>query len=282
MNSKDVSQLVFVPGIVIAASKAKAKATRLAVQCKTCRSVKYLSLGGGFGGVQVPRVCDQAQAAPDQSTEGGCGVDPFVVIPDKSKFMDQQTLKLQENPEDVPAGEMPRNMMLCVERNLVQKIVPGTRVRVMGVYSLGSGGAGKPERGGGGAALQQPYLKVVWLVEETEGARGDPHFTDAEHTEFKAFASRPFKEVINDLRARIAPAIYGSDDIKAAIATLLFSGSRKTTQDGARLRGDVNVLLMGDPSTAKSQFLKFVEKTAPICVYTSGKGSSAAGSDPKP
>jgi DNA replication licensing factor MCM5 len=282
MNSKDVSQLVFVPGIVIAASKAKAKATRLAVQCKTCRSVKYLSLGGGFGGVQVPRVCDQAQAAPDQSTEGGCGVDPFVVIPDKSKFMDQQTLKLQENPEDVPAGEMPRNMMLCVERNLVQKIVPGTRVRVMGVYSLGSGGAGKPERGGGGAALQQPYLKVVGLVEETEGARGDPHFTDAEHTEFKAFASRPFKEVINDLRARIAPAIYGSDDIKAAIATLLFSGSRKTTQDGARLRGDVNVLLMGDPSTAKSQFLKFVEKTAPICVYTSGKGSSAAGSDPKP
>lgn len=61
------------------------------------------------------------------------------------------------------------------------------------------------------------------------------------------------------------------------MASLLFSGSRKTTQDGARLRGDVNVLLMGDPSTAKSQFLKFVEKTAPICVYTSGKGSSAAG-----
>ena len=62
------------------------------------------------------------------------------------------------------------------------------------------------------------------LVEESEGARGDPHFSDAEHTEFKSFASRPFKEVIKDLRARIAPAIYGSDDIKAAVATLLFSG----------------------------------------------------------
>ena len=279
MNSKDVSQLVFVPGIVIAAGKAKSKATRLSVQCKTCRSVKHLALGGGFSGVQVPRVCDQSQAAPDQSTEGGCGVDPFVVMPEKSKFQDQQTLKLQENPEDVPAGEMPRNMLLCVERNLVQKIVPGTRDKVMGVYSLGSGG-GKADRGGGrggGAAIQQPYLKVVGLVEETEGARGDPHFTDAEHTEFKAFASRPFKEVAKDIRSRIAPAIYGSEDIKAAVATLLFSGSRKTTQDGARLRGDVNVLLMGDPSTAKSQFLKFVEKTAPICVYTSGKGSSAAG-----
>jgi DNA replication licensing factor MCM5 len=67
------------PGIVIAAGKTKAKATRLAVQCKTCRSMKHIALGGGFSGVQVPRVCDQSQAAPDQSAEGGCGVDPFVV-----------------------------------------------------------------------------------------------------------------------------------------------------------------------------------------------------------
>lgn len=62
-----------------------------------------------------------------------------------------------------------------------------------------------------------------------------------------------------------------------AVACLMFSGSRKHLPDGARLRGDVNVLLLGDPSTAKSQFLKFVERTAPVCVYTSGKGSSAAG-----
>ena len=216
---------------------------------------------------------------PDAATDGGCGMDPFVVVPEKSKFMDQQTLKLQENPEDVPAGEMPRNVALCVERNLVQRIVPGTRVVVMGIYSL-SGGGGKGDGGrggGGGASIQQPYLRVVGLVEESEGARGDAHFTDAEQAEFKAFAARPFREVIGDVRARIAPAIFGSDDIKAAVASLLFSGSRKTTTDGARLRGDVNVLLMGDPSTAKSQFLKFVHQTAPICVYTSGKGSSAAG-----
>jgi DNA replication licensing factor MCM5 len=200
-------------------------------------------------------------------------------MPEKSKFADMQTLKMQENPEDVPAGEMPRNVTLCVTRNLVQKIVPGTRVKVMGVYTVGGGGGDrdKAQRGGGGSAVSQPYLNVCGLSEESEGARGDPHFSDAEHTEFKKFAARPFKDVIADIRARVAPAIFGGDDIKAAVATLLFSGSRKTTQDGARLRGDVNVLLMGDPSTAKSQFLKFVEKTAPICVYTSGKGSSAAG-----
>lgn len=66
-------------------------------------------------------------------------------------------------------------------------------------------------------------------------------------------------------------------DIKKAILALLMSGSRKVLPDGLRLRGDINVLLLGDPSTAKSQFLKFVEKVAPVGVYTSGKGSSAAG-----
>lgn len=75
----------------------------------------------------------------------------------------------------------------------------------------------------------------------------------------------------------IASAIYGHPDIKKAIACLLFGGSPKKLPDGMRLRGDINILLLGDPSTAKSQFLKFVERVAPISVYTSGKGSSAAG-----
>ena len=66
-------------------------------------------------------------------------------------------------------------------------------------------------------------------------------------------------------------------DIKKAVACLLFGGSRKVLPDGMRLRGDINVLLLGDPGTAKSQLLKFVEKVAPVSIYTSGKGSSAAG-----
>lgn len=75
----------------------------------------------------------------------------------------------------------------------------------------------------------------------------------------------------------IASAIFGLEDIKKAIACLLFSGSAKKLPDGMKLRGDINVLLLGDPSTAKSQLLKFVERVAPISVFTSGKGSSAAG-----
>ena len=109
--------------------------------------------------------------------------------------------------------------------------------------------------------MQLPYIRVLGLTEINEGARGNAKFTEDEHQEFKAFSQRPFKEVILDIRSKVAPAIFGSDDVKMAVACLMFSGSRKYLQDGARLRGDVNVLLLGDPSTAKSQFLKFVERT---------------------
>ncbi|KAL0010752.1 hypothetical protein SO802_005860 [Lithocarpus litseifolius] len=93
--------------------------------------------------------------------------------------------------------------------------------------------------------------------------------------EFKKFAAEP--DVYKNICSNIAPSIFGHDDAKKAVACLLFGGSRKSLPDGVKLRGDINVLLLGDPSTAKSQFLKFVEKTAPVAVYTSGKGSSAAG-----
>lgn len=85
------------------------------------------------------------------------------------------------------------------------------------------------------------------------------------------------KLIYEKISRSIGNAIFGSDDIKKAIACLLFGGTAKQLPDGMRLRGDINVLLLGDPSTAKSQFLKYVERVAPIAVYTSGKGSSAAG-----
>ena len=86
-------------------------------------------------------------------------------------------------------------------------------------------------------------------------------------------------DVYDILTKSVAPSIQGdyTTDIKKAIVCQLLGGAAKKLPDGMRLRGDINVLLMGDPSTAKSQFLKFVEKVAPVGVYTSGKGSSAAG-----
>lgn len=113
---------------------------------------------------------------------------------------------------------------------------------------------------------------------ERESSTADTaRFSPAEEEAFRQLSRRP--DVYDILHRSIAPSISGSYtvDIKKAILCLLFGGSRKRLPDGMRLRGDINVLLLGDPSTAKSQFLKFATRVAPVGVYTSGKGSSAAG-----
>lgn len=92
---------------------------------------------------------------------------------------------------------------------------------------------------------------------------------------FKKLSKDP--KIYEKIYKSVAPGIYGNEEIKKAISCMLFGGSRKHLPDNTLLRGDINILLIGDPSTAKSQFLKFVEKAASIAIYTSGKGSSAAG-----
>jgi len=101
------------------------------------------------------------------------------------------------------------------------------------------------------------------------------NYSEDEEDEFRRLAKEG--NIYEKISKSVASAIFGNEDIKKAIACLLFGGSRKILPDKMKLRGDINILLIGDPSTAKSQFLKFVERVAPISVYTSGKGSSAAG-----
>ncbi|GAA0157607.1 DNA metabolism protein [Lithospermum erythrorhizon] len=271
LGAQYISKLVKISGIVIAASRTKAKATYVTLLCKNCKNVRVVPCRPGLGGAIVPRSCDHVP----QAGEEPCPIDPWIVVPDKSKYVDQQTLKLQENPEDVPTGELPRNMLLSIDRHLVQTIVPGTRLSIMGIYSIFQA-ANSYTSHKGAVAVRQPYIRVVGMEETNEAnARGPGNFTVDEIEEFKKFASD--NNAYENLCSMIAPSIFGHDDVKKAIACLLLGGSRKILPDGVKLRGDINVLLLGDPSTAKSQFLKFVEKTAPVAVYTSGKGSSAAG-----
>ncbi|OAY46944.1 DNA replication licensing factor MCM5 [Manihot esculenta] len=271
LGAQYISRLVKIAGITIAASRVKAKATYVSLVCKNCQSTKEVPCRPGLGGAIVPRSCDHVP----QPGEEPCPIDPWMVVPDKSKYVDQQTLKLQENPEDVPTGELPRNILLSVDRHLVQRIVPGTRLTIIGIYSIFQG-ANSSTSHRGAVAVRQPYIRVVGIEEVNEGnSQGHTAFTQEEIEEFKRFASRP--DAYEAVCSKIAPSIFGEENVKMAVACLLFGGSRKNLPDGVKLRGDINVLLLGDPSTAKSQFLKFVEKTAPIAVYTSGKGSSAAG-----
>jgi len=274
LKSDQVSRLVKIPGIVVAASGIRAKATHISIQCRSCRTtIPEIPIKAGFEGYQLPRKCNVEQAG-----RPACPLDPFFILPDNCKCVDFQNLKLQESPESVPHGEMPRHMQLYVDRSLVDKAVPGNRVTVIGIYSIRK--MAKIGRGAekGAVGVKMPYLRVVGLTVETEGpgrAAGNLTFTQEEEDSFRRLAQQP--NVYETISKSIAPSIYGSDDIKKSIACLLFGGSRKRLPDGLTRRGDINVLLLGDPGTAKSQLLKFVERVAPVSVYTSGKGSSAAG-----
>ncbi|KAG6866855.1 hypothetical protein C0991_008791 [Blastosporella zonata] len=280
LTADTMNKLVRIPGIVISASVLSSRATKLHLQCRACRSTKIIYPGGGMGGVGggsdrgLPRVCD---APEPEGQKKDCPIDPYLIIHSKSMFADQQTLKLQEAPDMVPVGELPRHMLLSVDRYLTGKVVPGSRIIATGIYSTFQSAKNKSA---GPAALRQPYLRVIHLEMSSPSAGGGSNpfgvqFTPEEEEEFGEMArSEGFYE---RFAKSVAPSIYGSLDIKKAIACLLFGGSKKVLPDGMRLRGDINVLLLGDPGTAKSQLLKFVEKVAPIAVYTSGKGSSAAG-----
>jgi DNA replication licensing factor MCM5 len=164
---------------------------------------------------------------------------------------------------------MPRSVMVAVEKGLVDRAPPGTRVSLFCIPTLfGSGMTG--------SSPQKVYLRCVGLSKENSS--GDfAQFTPAEEEAFGQLARR--RDVYDILVRSVAPSIQGTYtvDIKKALVCMLMGGSRKRLPDGMRLRGDINVLLLGDPSTAKSQFLKFISKTSPIGIYTSGKGSSAAG-----
>jgi len=118
----------------------------------------------------------------------------------------------------------------------------------------------------------------VGLQVDTEGqgrTSSNLTFTAEDEEKFRRLANEP--DPYGKIAKSIAPSIFGSEDIKKSIACLLFGGSRKRLPDGLTRRGDINVLMLGDPGTAKSQLLKFVERVSPVAVYTSGKGSSAAG-----
>ena len=277
LKSDFISKLVKIPGLVISASNVRAKATKISLQCRGCNEVmSNLQLKPGLEGFLLPRKCNSDQTGRTLK----CPVDPFFIMPDKCKCVDFQLLKLQEAPEAVPQGEMPRHLQVYLDRYLCEKVVPGNRVTIIGIYSIkkvSQPSKGDRSDGNTNIGIRAPYLRVIGIKLETEdgGHSGSIPYTNDEEILFQNLARSP--NIFERIAKSVAPSIYGYEDMKKAVTCLLFSGSRKRLPDGLTRRGDINVLFLGDPGTAKSQLLKFVEKVAPIGVYTSGKGSSAAG-----
>ncbi|XP_076351638.1 minichromosome maintenance 5 isoform X1 [Tachypleus tridentatus] len=274
LKSDQVSKLIKITGIVISASGIQTKATNITIQCRSCQEVvPNIPVKLGFEGVAFPRRCNS-----DQTGRVRCPVDPYFIVPDKCQCVDFQVLKLQESPEDVPHGEIPRHVTLFCDRYLCELVVPGNCVTVVGIYSIKNlSKTVKRNREKASVGICKPYIRVVSITVDREGSgrTSNTSFTCEEEESFRNLAQS--KQVYERITKSIAPSIYGCLDTKKAIACLLFGGSRKRLPDGLTRRGDINLLLLGDPGTAKSQLLKFVEKVAPIGVYTSGKGSSAAG-----
>ena len=277
LDSSNLERLVCIPAIVIQASLPDHKAYSIRVRCKKCNHAKDIPIrAGGKSKAIIPRTCDN-----DVGGQDSCGLDPYVIISEDCKYYDVQYLKVQELPEDVPTGETPRTLPVVCTRFLSGRVTSGQRIHFIGVYTAEDRNNDPKASRDGGAAVKSSYLQVLGIVMSTNNSRGSSlAITPIEEEKFIRMAKQ--SDIREMIYKSIAPSIKGSNkdcigDIKAAVACLLFGGSRKHLPDGTKLRGDINVLLIGDPGTAKSQFLKYVERAAPISVYTSGKGSSAAG-----
>ncbi|KAI4249568.1 MAG: hypothetical protein L6R42_008930, partial [Xanthoria sp. 1 TBL-2021] len=183
------------------------------------------------------------------------------------------TISIQEMPERAPAGQLPRGVDVIMDDDLVDKCKPGDRIQLVGIYrSLGNRSAGQ-----GSATFRTLILanNVIMLSSKSGGGIAVAPITDTDIRNINKIAKK--KNVFELLSQSLAPSIYGHDHIKKAILLMLLGGMEKNLDNGTHLRGDINILMVGDPSTAKSQLLRFVLNTAPLAIATTGRGSSGVG-----
>jgi replicative DNA helicase Mcm len=192
----------------------------------------------------------------------------FVLLRDKSVYVDWQEITLQERPEDVPGGQMPRSVTVELTEDLVDMARPGDLVTVVGIV--------RPSPAGGNDKAPYFELKIeANSLRVSEKALEEVAITRDDEERILELSKDPW--IREKIIASVAPTIYGHWDLKEAIALQLFGGVPKVAPDGTRIRGDIHVLFVGDPGVAKSQLLQSAARIAPRSVYTSGKGSTAAG-----
>jgi DNA replication licensing factor MCM2 len=196
----------------------------------------------------------------------------FSINEEKSVYVNFQKLTLQESPGSVPAGRLPRSKEVTLLHDLIDCARPGEEVEVTGIYTNNFLSLNQA----GGFPVYSTVVEANYVARVGGGGPGAAsQLSDEDRAAVQRLGADP--RVGRRIAASIAPSIHGHEDIKLALALALFGGQEKHVKGKARLRGDINVLLLGDPGTAKSQFLKYVEKTAHRAVYTTGKGASAVG-----
>jgi replicative DNA helicase Mcm len=259
LGSDHIGRLVMVEGIVVRSTPVRPMVMQAAFKCKRCGEITPVNQTGQF--LKAPFVCSN----PSCSAKG-----PFDFVQEESTFIDSQDLRLQERPEDLPPGQLPRTLNAkLVGREIVDVARPGDHVSVTGIVR-----AFAPARPGVGKLrtfiLFLDVNSIEVLGKEPETSMPSPE----EEKQILELAKDPL--IHRKITTSIAPSIYGYDHIKEAIMYLLFGGVQKILPD-ITVRGEINSLLVGDPGTAKSQLLQYVARIAPRGLYTSGRGTTAAG-----
>jgi replicative DNA helicase Mcm len=264
INADLINKLVSVSGMVVRSSEVKPLAKKVAYKCTNCNTVTEAQLKGLV--MKKPFKCP------------ACSEKELEMDPENSLFIDFQMVRLQELPEDLPAGQLPHYIEVTVMSDLVDQCRPGDRIILTGIirieqeqlapqtrtslFRLRMEGNNIEYLGGRAGSKDTRYVERIMISTEDE-------------RQIRTIASKP--DAYEKLIASFAPHIYGHEPIKEAILLLIVGSVTKRLEDGSTRRGDINVLLVGDPGTAKSEMLKFTAKIAPRGLYTSGRGSTAAG-----
>jgi len=265
INADLIDKLVSVSGMVVRSSEIKPLAKKVAYRCTNCNTVTEAQLKG--------LVLKRPQKCP------ACSEKELEMDPEASIFIDFQLVRLQELPEDLPAGQLPHYVEVTVMGDLVDQCRPGDRIMLTGIIRI------EQEPVTPAAAKTSLFrLRMEGNNIEYLGGRAGSKDTRSverimisaeDERQIRTIASKP--DAYEKLIASFAPHIYGHEVIKEAILLLIVGSVTKKLEDGSTRRGDINLLLVGDPGVAKSEMLKFAAKIAPRGLYTSGRGSTAAG-----
>ncbi len=254
LGSEHINRFIQVEGIVTRVSEVKPFVQRAVFICKDCGN-EMIRLQKPYENLIKPARCD------------ACGSRNVDLDVEKSRFINFQSFRLQDRPESLKGGQMPRFVDAILLDDMVDSALPGDRVLISGILRV---------------ILEQkdkrPIFKKVLEVNHIEQLSKEIEELDIspeDEQKIRELARR--KDVIETIVDSIAPAIWGMKDVKMGIALALFGGVQRLLPDGTKLRGESHVLLVGDPGVAKSQLLRYVANLAPRAIYTSGKSSSAAG-----
>ncbi|AKG39152.1 Minichromosome maintenance protein MCM [Infirmifilum uzonense] len=261
VRAKHLGKLLAIEGIVTKISPVKHELIVGVFRCKTCgheQEVKQESEG-----FTKPTVCPRCE-------EEGRRSQGFTLVIEKSKFVDIQKFVLQEKPEELPPGQLPRSIDVVVREDLADIVRPGDRATVIGFMRVEEDKKLLKNT----PPIFHPYIEANYIEVATKESL-DVEITPEDEKKILELSRR--EDIEELILNSIAPSIYGYKEIKRAVALLLFGGVPKIYPDGVRVRGDIHILLIGDPGTAKSQILRYVASLAPRGIYTSGKGASAAG-----